>query len=97
MSNIESRKIRYSEIVRCKYCGQCSSIKEWDENTYKQCTNREMKRMYLHMTDNRAFTRSGDSSYMCPKCGLWSRGWDLHVGVDKYKENNNALIIRRLK
>ena len=65
--------------IRCTWCGKKSSLKQWDDLTYSQCTNREMKRAYTKLTDKKAFLYKSDTFYMCPKCKKWSRGSNLKI------------------
>ena len=72
-------------IVRCPWCDKTSTLGEWNDNTYAQCTNREMKRDFMPLMDERAFKKNSVSFYMCPLCKKWSRGSKL---VLKTNRNN---------
>ncbi len=65
--------------VQCSWCGKDSALGEWNDATYAKCTNREMKRAFVPLTDKRAFLRKTDSFYICPKCLQWSRGSQLRI------------------
>lgn len=65
--------------VKCSWCGKDSTLGEWNDTTYARCTNREMKRAFVQLTDKRAFLRKTDSFYLCPICGKWSRGSQLRI------------------
>lgn len=67
------------EKVRCGWCGKDSSLGEWNDLTYSKCTNREMKRAFTKLTDEKAFLHKSDTFYMCPKCNKWSRGSQLRI------------------
>ena len=68
-----------TEIVICPRCDKKSTLKEWDDNTFKECKSREMRRLYLHLNMEKAFKKSSDTFYLCPKCNNWSRGSQLIV------------------
>lgn len=65
--------------VKCSWCGDISTLGEWNDDTYSKCTNREMKRAFVPLTEKRAFVRKTDSFYICPKCKRWSRGSQLRI------------------
>lgn len=65
--------------VRCMWCGKDSHLGTWNDETYAQCTNREMKRAFTQLTDKRAFLKKSDTFYKCPACGKWSRGCELQI------------------
>ena len=71
--------IKRSEHVRCGWCGKISTLGEWNDLTYSKCTNREMKRAFTLLSEERAFLRKSDTFYMCPKCEKWSRGSQLSI------------------
>lgn len=74
-----------NEIVRCPRCGGESTLGEWDENSYKYCTSREMKRSYTHLNNSKAFEHKTEVFYNCPSCGHWSRGSQLRIISDDKK------------
>lgn len=81
--------INLTERVRCPWCYKVHTVEEWDNNTYAQCTNRQMKRAYTHLTNEKAFKRvsdTQDSFFLCPSCNKWSRGSQLAI-VDTKDEN----------
>lgn len=65
--------------VKCSWCGKTSTLGDWNDTTYARCTNREMKRAFITLTDKKAFLRKTDSFYLCPCCGKWSRGSQLRI------------------
>lgn len=65
--------------VRCGWCGEVSYLGTWNDKTYEKCTNREMKRAFVALTNERAFLRKTDSFYICPCCEKWSRGSQLKI------------------
>lgn len=67
------------EKVLCGWCYKTSTLGEWDDLTYSKCTNREMKRAYTRLTEEKAFLRKSDTFYVCPVCGKWSRGSQLKI------------------
>ena len=68
-----------NEHVRCSWCYGVSPLGDWTDLTYSQCTNREMKRAFTPLMQEKAFMRKSDTYYMCPKCGKWSRGSQLRI------------------
>lgn len=77
--------INRSEHVRCGWCMRTSALGEWNDLTYSKCTNREMKRAFTQLTQEKAFMRKSDTFYICPKCNKWSRGSQLAI-VDTTNE-----------
>lgn len=71
--------ISRNEKVLCGWCLKTSSLGEWDDLTYSKCVNREMKRAYTKLSDEKAFLRKSDTFYLCPVCGQWSRGCKLKI------------------
>lgn len=69
--------------IQCPWCFKISSLGEWDDTTYSKCTNREMKRLYTSLTQKKAFKSNGESYYLCPICGKWSKGNELKLIEDK--------------
>ena len=47
-----------NNLVVCPWCGHSNTIEKWNSDTYKQCTNREMKRDFIQMTNEKAFKRN---------------------------------------
>ena len=68
-----------SEHIKCGWCMKISTLGEWNDLTYSKCTNREMKRAFTKLTEEKAFYRKSDTYYICPKCNKWSRGSQLSV------------------
>ncbi|MEM4385422.1 MAG: hypothetical protein QXD03_02605 [Candidatus Anstonellales archaeon] len=71
--------------ILCQWCGEKSSASEWNDNTYAQCINREMRREYTPIYEEKTFKREANTFYKCPKCGIWSRGSQLKI-VDTENE-----------
>lgn len=71
--------ISRKEQVMCSWCGNKSQLGEWNDLTYSKCTNREMKRAFTQLTDERAFLKKSDTFYICPVCKKWSRGSQLRI------------------
>lgn len=65
--------------IRCAWCIKISKLGAWNDNTYAHCTNREMKRAFLSLTDKKAFLKNSNKFYMCPLCEKWSRGSQLRI------------------
>lgn len=65
--------------IMCGWCGKHSELVDWNAITYEKCTNREMKRAYTQLSNERAFDKKSDTFYMCPKCEKWSRGCQLKI------------------
>ena len=72
-------KIDRNEKVLCSWCGKISTLGEWNDTSFSQCKNREMRRTFIQLTEDKAFYRKSDTFYMCPKCGRWSRGSQLKI------------------
>ena len=71
--------ISRAEDVRCPRCNEISKLGDWNDTTYKRCTNREMRRAFTQLSEERAFLRKSDTFYMCPRCKSWSRGCQLKI------------------
>lgn len=71
--------ISRDEKIRCNWCGKASKLGEWNDLTYSKCVNREMKRAFTQLTNEKAFNRSSDTFYICPCCKKWSRGSQLSI------------------
>jgi hypothetical protein len=67
------------EKVKCDWCRKTSELGEWNDLTWSRCTNREMKRAFTPLTDEKTFLRKSDTFYECPKCHKWSRGCQLRI------------------
>ena len=87
MSKKAKVEISLKEKIKCQWCNKKSTLEDWENNTYKECINREMKRAYTHLYEKRAFIKSTDSYYKCPQCGKWLAGSELII-VDS---NNKKL------
>jgi len=77
--------IERNEKVKCGWCNERSTLGEWNDLTYSKCTNREMKRAFTQLTNEKAFLRKSDTFYICPKCFKWSRGSQLSIVDTKDK------------
>ena len=67
------------EHVRCGWCMHIADLGEWNDLTYSKCTNREMKRAFTQLTEEKAFYHKSDTFYLCPNCNKWSRGSQLAI------------------
>jgi len=67
------------EHIRCGWCSKISTLGEWNDLTYSKCVNREMKRAFTELTQEKAFLHKSNTFYMCPKCKTWSRGSQLAI------------------
>ena len=65
--------------IRCPRCGKTSKLFRWDNATYSECDTDEMKELYTHLYEEKAFLRKTDAYYICPKCHNWSRGSQLKI------------------
>jgi hypothetical protein len=72
-------KVPESAIIKCAKCGAKSSLRVWNDNTFKHCLNRQMKRAFKHLTDDKSYLRKSDTWYKCPICSMWMRGCNLHI------------------
>ncbi len=63
--------------IVCQWCAEESALEDWDQNTYSQCTNREMRRLYMSVADLKAYEKDSGKFYKCPKCGQWLKGSQL--------------------
>lgn len=66
-------------MILCQWCGNKSTAKEWNDNTYAECKSREMRRKYTPIYKERTFKRGANTFYKCPSCGTWSRGSQLKI------------------
>lgn len=71
--------IANSEIVLCPWCGNESTLEDWDKQTYSQCKNRDMRRSYIHLENEKVWMKDSTNFYMCPDCGNWVRGNKLKL------------------
>ena len=65
--------------IRCGWCDNISSAKDWNDNTYSECKSRAMRREYVPIYKKSTFYRRADTFYKCPQCSTWSRGCQLTV------------------
>ena len=72
-------------MIKCQWCNGEKTLDEWDKNTYAQCTSREMRRLYMHLHETKAFRRDSGKFYKCPICGQWLKGSQLIVVSDDEK------------
>lgn len=72
-------KLDRSLNVECPYCYKASQLGDWNDESYKMCSNREMKRAFKQLTDPKVFEEKNDRYYMCPKCKKWVGGWALKI------------------
>lgn len=67
------------EQAICPWCGHVHTIEEWDNETFLKCKNREMKRAYTHLYEEKAFFHKSNTFYICGYCKKWSRGSQLRI------------------
>ena len=80
------------EIV-CGWCYSKSKLSEWDNKTFEQCTNREMKRAYVSLTNEKVFKKGSEKYYICPKCGKWLLGENLTIADSKEHEDLGGELV----
>ena len=71
--------ISREEDIRCPWCNKVSKLGIWNDLTYGKCTNREMRRAFTSLTEEKAFLRKSDTYYICPLCNKWCRGSQLSI------------------
>lgn len=81
--------ISVEEDIKCPWCGAVEKLGVWNDLTYSRCTNREMKRAFTKLTEEKAFLRKSDTYYICPVCSKWSRGSQLSI-----VNTNNPKLLR---
>lgn len=77
-------KIRLTDVrisedskVKCQWCTATLEAKLWNENTFKQCSSREMRRAFKEIYRHSVWMKDSSFFYKCPNCGCWSRGSQL--------------------
>lgn len=85
------------EILECGWCGEKSSLEEWDSLTYAGCRSREMKRSFTSLQKESAYSKGNASYYQCPKCENWSRGNQVVFQNPKYKRLAGQPIIESVE
>ena len=65
--------------IRCGWCDSKSTAEKWNENSYKECKSREMRRAYTDIYKYAAYRVGANTFYKCPACSSWSRGCQLAV------------------
>lgn len=70
--------------IKCGWCSLESPIEKWEQNTFKECKTREMKRAYETIYDEKVF-RGDNYFYLCPECNTWSSGEQLRITGTKDK------------
>lgn len=73
-------------LIKCQWCMGSSTLEEWDNTTYSNCTSREMRRAYMRLYTRKAYYENSGKFYKCPKCGKWLKGCQLIV------HNNEGVI-----
>jgi len=71
--------IKEDQNIKCAWCQDKSTAKEWNDTTYDRCVSREMRRSYVPIFLEKTFRRSEDTFYKCPKCSMWMRGCQLSI------------------
>lgn len=74
-------------ILTCPKCGREATVKEWDDNTYRQCTTRQMRRDYISLTRKKAYKESSDTYYQCLFCNDWIEGWTFGTESEETNED----------
>ena len=69
--------VNKNSIVKCQWCTKTARAQEWNDNSYKECTSREMRRDYRDIFDIRMWYKNSTHYYKCPHCSMWSRGDQL--------------------
>lgn len=72
--------------VMCPWCRVVSKLSVWDDVTFSECINREMKRSYMSLRDTNAWKHGSNHFYKCPSCEQWSRGSKLKIVHTEDKE-----------
>ena len=65
--------------VKCPWCLRDSKLKDWDDHTYAQCTNRDMKRSFMHLNSDKTWLDSSDAYFKCPLCKQWTKSTKLSI------------------
>lgn len=78
--------ISREEHVMCPWCYESNKLGEWNDNTYAQCKNREQRRDFVELTNEKVFGKNSTAFFLCPSCGKWSRGNHLRL-VDTNESN----------
>lgn len=79
------KNISWEQIIKCPLCESDHTVREWDENSYSQCTTREMRRCYTKLNSVKAFDRNEYKYYRCPSCDTWREGYKLVIVSDDEK------------
>ena len=70
-------RITNDSMVRCQWCDEEYEAGEWNDNTFKACTSRSMRRSFKEITSPKAWEHNAKFFYKCPGCGQWLRGNQL--------------------
>lgn len=71
------RKVTEQDRVKCPWCLSDFEAISWNDNTFKECRSREMRRVFRDIYNPQVWGRSSDHYYKCPSCGMWSKGNQL--------------------
>lgn len=71
--------ISREEDIKCPWCRAVNKLGVWNDLTYSKCVNREMKRAFTKLMEEKAFLTKTDTYYICPSCNKWSRGSQLSI------------------
>jgi len=66
-------------MIKCGWCGNKNTAEKWNDLSFSECTNREMRRAYTQIYNEKTFSRKANTFYKCPSCGMWSRGSELAI------------------
>ena len=78
----EQRVIQQDEQITCGWCGKSSTSKEWTDATWNACFNRQQKRAFKPLDDEKLFKQTQKVYYLCPKCKVWGRA-DQEIYIDQ--------------
>ena len=65
--------------IKCGWCDAVHEASVWISIAFESCTNREMKRAFLDIYNEKAFDRKNPHYYKCPSCNTWSKGSQLSI------------------
>lgn len=65
--------------VICPWCGDDSTLKEWNDSSFEECLSRETRRSFVKLNEERVWKKESKNFYKCPCCNKWSRGNKLKI------------------
>ena len=75
------------KLVKCPWCLDDRSLKEWNDATFAECRTREMRRAFRSLKNKSVWGKESKNFYKCPNCGNWSRGNKLRIISDNPELN----------